>query len=80
MSFATAAPTIIPPGNAYVVLTDEEPFREHAVRGGVSDEEDEGESSRTQECQPAHHGGIPVCAGEAYVSTNPPLCVPHVLH
>lgn len=52
-------------------LTDEEPFREHAVGGGVSDEEDEGEPTRTQERQPSHHGGIPVCAGEAYVPTVP---------
>lgn len=49
------------------VPADEEPFWEHAVGGGVSDEEDEGEPARAQERQPPHHGGLPVRAGEACV-------------
>lgn len=39
---------------------DSEPFREHAVRGGESDEEDEGEPARAQEYQSSHYGGLPV--------------------
>lgn len=46
-------------------LADEEPLWEHTLRGRKSDEEDEGESPWTQEHQPAPHGGIPVCPGEA---------------
>lgn len=64
--------------SSVIVLTDEESFWEHAVRGGMSDEEDEGEPTWTQECQPAHHGGIPVCTGEAYVSTHPCVCALHL--
>lgn len=54
----------------FFVCTDAESFREHKVRGGESNEKDEGESAWAQEHQPAHDGGIPLCAGEAYVPTH----------
>lgn len=49
------------------ILADKEPVREYEIRGGMSDEKDERKPARTQEHQLAHHGGIPVCAGETYV-------------
>lgn len=45
-------------------FSDSEPVREHAIGGGESDEEDEGEPARAQERQPSHYGGLPVCLGE----------------
>lgn len=55
--------------------TDKEPFWEHKVWGWESDEEDEGEPSWAQECQPAHHGGLPVRAGEAWVKAHLGFCL-----
>lgn len=46
-------------------VSDSEPIREHAVGGGESDEEDEGEPARAQEHPTSHYGGLPVYPGEA---------------